>query len=477
MRINYLSVDERSVTFRNHVLIYSSQNSVGKTTLLRLLLYAMGFPVPSTKGINFEKVKTKVEIEKNNKVLLLTRENAFMKVYQNNKLLDSFDTKDYESIAAIVFGSSDERLLNNILAPFYFDQEKGWTLLNRGKVIGGIQFNIEKYLEGIGSQKLDEYHLDIMKLNRDINFYGQLKKIVVANDDVKRNITNLDWDEYDDHENKLRTIELQIERLKSQIDQLQEVKTNDKKLVNMVNNLNIVIRTKSGEKEYVTKENIVGYDINQSVIDVRLVNLNRQLREEQTKSRVEQGRLENLDLFNLESKVDRFRESLTNLDMTPESLETILSDLKKKRNKLNKQIKNIINGSKVTTELYSTIKEYAKILDVEEYIDNTSEFILTSNLKRYSGAILHLIVFAYRMALLKMLGDNTGIKPPIIIDSPLSGELDQKNVKKMFKLLNLEFSDYQIIVASIDKLNDVDFNWDKRIVMKDSLFETLSKSN
>lgn len=477
MKINYLSVDERRVTFGNKTLIYSSQNSVGKTTLLRLLLYAMGFPVPSTKGINFEKLRTKIMIERKNDSLLLSRDNVSVKVYRNGVFLENFDSKDYESISAILFENSNELLLNNILAPFYFDQEKGWTLLNRGKVIGGIQFNIEKYLEGIGSQKLDEYHLDVMKLNKDINFYGQLKRVVMANDDVERNITNLDWNEYDDHENKLRTIKLQIERLKKQIEQLQAVKTNDLKLVNMVDNLHLLIRTKSGEKEFVTKENIVGYKLNQSVIDVRLVNLNRQLREEQAKSRAEQESLESLNLFNMDSKIDKFRESLSNLDMTPESIEKILKGLKKKRNKLNQRIKSIINGSKVTTDLYGIIKRYSKMLDVEEYIDNTNEFILTSNLKRYSGAILHLIVFAYRMALLKMLEENSNIKPPIIIDSPLSGELDQENVKKMFRLLNREFSDHQVIVASIDKLDDVDFNWDKKIIMKNGLFETLSASN
>ena len=43
-------------------------------------------------------------------------------------------------------------MLSNILGAFYFDQEKGWTLLNRGVVIGSIHFNIDELVRGIGEK-------------------------------------------------------------------------------------------------------------------------------------------------------------------------------------------------------------------------------------------------------------------------------------------------------------------------------------
>jgi len=473
MKINSLIVDGQYVIFKKRTLIYSEKNSKGKTTLLRLILFAMGFPIPSTKGVNFEKATTQVEIERGKTKLKVIRKNGIVKIFQNGEYLEDFDDKEFTSIEAVIFGVSNEMILNNILATFYFDQEKGWTLLNRGKVIGSIQFSIEKYLEGIGSKKLDEYHSDVLKLTQNINFYSQLKKIVSLNDDAGRNVTNLNWDGYKEHENSLRTIELQIRRINDQIKQLNSARVDNEKLVSLLSNLNIMVRTGSGEKIKVSKNNIVNFKLNQSMIDVRLVNLRRQLREKEGDRRTEQNVLEKLNLFDLDSKVDRFRESLFNLNMTPESIEGILSELKKQRKETNSKIKNIINASGITTELYKLIEQYAKVLGVEKYIDRTNEFILTSNLKRYSGAILHLIVFAYRMALLKLLEKNTEIKPPIIIDSPLSGELDQGNAKRMFKLLSSEFSDYQIIVASIDKLENMAFSWDKQIVMKNNLFDTL----
>ena len=38
-------------------IIYSKKNSVGKTTFLRAIFYAIGYPIPSTKGIKFDKME------------------------------------------------------------------------------------------------------------------------------------------------------------------------------------------------------------------------------------------------------------------------------------------------------------------------------------------------------------------------------------------------------------------------------------
>ena len=43
-------------------------------------------------------------------------------------------------------------LIDNLLGAIYIDQEKGWTLLNRGKAIAGVHFNINelpKNIDGI----------------------------------------------------------------------------------------------------------------------------------------------------------------------------------------------------------------------------------------------------------------------------------------------------------------------------------------
>ena len=45
-------------------LIYSQKNTKGKTTLMRWLLFALGFNIPNTKGINFSKNESLLTIRK-----------------------------------------------------------------------------------------------------------------------------------------------------------------------------------------------------------------------------------------------------------------------------------------------------------------------------------------------------------------------------------------------------------------------------
>ena len=109
----------------------------------------------------------------------------------------------------------------------------------------------------------------------------------------------------------------------------------------------------------------------------------------------------------------------------------------------------------MTEKIFFRVKKYASILGVEDMLDNNTTFLLTDNLKRYSGAKLHLLVFAYRLALLKEIQNTTGECIPLIIDSPMAGELDEDNLSKMFQLLNTEFSNNQLIIASIFDINKI----------------------
>ena len=47
---------ERKIYFSEGVnLIHSEKNSCGKTTLLRFMLYALGYNIPNTKNIKFNR--------------------------------------------------------------------------------------------------------------------------------------------------------------------------------------------------------------------------------------------------------------------------------------------------------------------------------------------------------------------------------------------------------------------------------------
>ena len=71
MRFNTIKLkesgEERLIIFsEGNNLIHSTKNSRGKTTLLRILLYSIGFNIPSTKNIKFENCEIEVNITTDN---------------------------------------------------------------------------------------------------------------------------------------------------------------------------------------------------------------------------------------------------------------------------------------------------------------------------------------------------------------------------------------------------------------------------
>lgn len=80
-------------------------------------------------------------------------------------------------------------------------------------------------------------------------------------------------------------------------------------------------------------------------------------------------------------------------------------------------------------------------------------YLFTSNLKELSGAIMHKTAFAFRLAYILAIENVLKIKLPIILDSPSGKEVDQSNIAIMMNLLKRDFSDHQIIIASIFTYN------------------------
>jgi hypothetical protein len=144
---------ERHVVFsENNNLIYSKINSTGKTSLLRFLLYSIGYSIPNTKNIKFENCIVTSQIEECGRDIILIRNARDYIVMNVDGDEETFILPSQEhDLHKKLFLTENVDLLNNILGTFYFDQEKGWTLLNRGVVIGSIRYNIEELIRGLNN--------------------------------------------------------------------------------------------------------------------------------------------------------------------------------------------------------------------------------------------------------------------------------------------------------------------------------------
>lgn len=87
-------------------------------------------------------------------------------------------------------------------------------------------------------------------------------------------------------------------------------------------------------------------------------------------------------------------------------------------------------------------------------------------MKSLSGTILHKIVFSFKMAYIKLIREKTGIILPIVLDSPTGRETRHETVEQMLKIIQRDYPEHQLIVASI---YDFDLKNKKIIEFKDRM--------
>ena len=201
---------ERKINFTDSVnLIHSSQNSCGKTTLMRFILYGLGYPVPNTKKIKFEKCEIIVELQTETigyvKIERYSRD--FIEVTNAGKKHTYLLPEALKEFHSKLFATTNEEILNSIVGAFYTDQEKGWTLLNRGRVIGDIRFNIDELLRGLGGKDGTSLIEKQKKVEQEILKYKSMYSIAQYRDSVALAGGNLSYD------NSLDKLDIEIQQL------------------------------------------------------------------------------------------------------------------------------------------------------------------------------------------------------------------------------------------------------------------------
>lgn len=168
---------ERAIIFSEGVnLIHSEKNSCGKTTLLRFMLYALGYNIPNTRKIKFDRceVELVIECETVGQILLLRHGDIAIEATVKDQKRTFVLPEQQNDLHTIIFGTENVDILGNLLGAFYVDQEKGWTLLNRGIVIGSIHFKIEELIRGLSDCDCSELIRKEAQLSREMTKYTWL---------------------------------------------------------------------------------------------------------------------------------------------------------------------------------------------------------------------------------------------------------------------------------------------------------------
>lgn len=161
---------------------------------------------------------------------------------------------------------------------------------------------------------------------------------------------------------------------------------------------------------------------------------------------------------NVETIADIFDKRISTIPINEVAVKKGIAKLEKEIAEINSKIKDLTRAANsVITPIFNNTRKYLTELGLDG--ESISEkYLFTSNLKELSGAILHKTVFAFRLACLLEVEKHLNIKMPIILDSPSGKEIDHQNIEAMIKILKRDFSENQIIIASIYEYDLININ-------------------
>lgn len=449
---------ERTFDFTNGVnLVFSKENSKGKTTLLRFMLYSLGYNIPNTRKIKFDRceVVSQILVDTVGEMILSRYSNDFIEATVTGEKKTYILPDQLHDLHKIIFGTENADVLNNILGAIYADQEKGWTLLNRGTAIGSIRFNIEELIRGLSGCDCSDLIRKEAQLSKELSKYRQMASVAKYREEIVAESGTLVSDSYSvESDAVIAQLLMQQKALQSELRRIDKSLSDNKRVRQYVAEMKLTVQLPDGTIFPVTADSIVGLAdtidfliAKRKIVSADLRSVTHQLANVQKE---QENEAEQLAFFQSESMIDIFDRRIASVPIDAGAIDKEINRLEKVLKSVREEIsRKTKSDAGVVMSLYENMVKYATELGVGNSESIASSYLFTSNLKELSGAVLHKTVFAFRLAYITEIEKHLGIKLPIILDSPSGKEVDQANIQLMVNILKRDFSDNQIIIASI----------------------------
>lgn len=447
-------------------------NSVGKTTLMRSILFSLGENVPGTQKFRplVDDKEFRIDLSDGDRRISMLRSKQTVRYQENGNETRYALPYDLRAIKARLYGVNNHLAADNLLGTHYIDQDKGWTLLNRGKVISSIGFKIEDLIRGLADYDQSHEQAQVAELEQEIKRYSFARAAAGYQRDVLEDDTrSIPSQDSTRDFSKLQQLSMRASYLRKRIRGIRKAQRDNERFIEYVEQLKLSVKSDSGEPIVVTAENLVGYNDQNSYMDAQVVQLSSELEEaERGISNLRLALSTDKKLFEPGSEIDLLDMRIADLKIDAGALEKALKELQTRKRKIVDSIEEGLKNSKPYTFLADTVVDYAKRLEVYDDYAKDGNGILTDSIKEKSGAFYQSLVLAFRLAYAKAVEKYCKVRLPLIIDSPRNGELSSKNFRLHMNLLTEEFKGWQIIIASI---TEEDIPSDNTITIKSMMME------
>lgn len=465
MVIKSLKIQENLINYSYDVfsekrnLIHSQKNSRGKSTFLRLLFYSLGYQIPNMKGMKFSDIQTTVILEEKDKAFVIKRHGVGLDVILKDQTMITYSLpSQHNAFLSYIFSYEKINVLKNILGVIYIDQDKGWSLLNRGTVIGQIKFGIEELLAGLNDKDISVVLNNIKELNINKTRYETVQNMQQLQEQIYKNNSEIFVsNEEQEFVNKISFEKLKLANFEKSLREINSIIKEEEMFFDYIDSMRLFV--KHGEDKIpvnrVTLDNT--FFLNESLIarkSILVTDIERQRKKINIlESKLSEYKMKSKNVLfeipDIEKEIaQQIAHSTFSVDQNTITnlIDKTNSELKKEKDKLKNQVK--MNNDFIT-QIYEYVVKYAEVLKIDKSIIYREDFIFTSDLKSYSGAILQKLVFAFKLAFFKVIEKNMGTKLIMVLDSPKGKELDDENSSLIMKLVKSELSENQVFIASI----------------------------
>lgn len=454
LEYQYFNWPKQVVNFSKGVnVIVSEVNSVGKTTLVRIILFALGFDVKGTKGVDFEQLKYKILLKnyKDEDVELEKSELGeyaplYIRVGEQTYTKTRADSADI--LKEYIYGIHSDILIRNILGAFYFDQEKGWNVLNRGRIIGANKFSVEEFLCGLGDEDIVCVKEEIAALKKEKKDFQKFLSVL----ELAEMPYDISLDEEEEGTTSQASIKSRAVLLDSQIKyfsaerkKLERIRSDNRNLAEYINSLKLFVVIK-GERVRVNSNNLEGFEFNQEFLARRLSKLSEDIsklkKEREALVRTMHG------FVSPDSLLSKYRKRLKELGLSVLDVKDSIFYLDERIGVLSARLRSSMSET-YFKYVNNKIAEFMEVLGVRNPYPEDFNIVLLNRLYPLSGAELYKHIVSFKFSYILALREKFGINIPMVIDSPYAKELDDNNFNKVIKIIAKDFPDNQIILASI----------------------------
>ena len=445
---NSKEVAEYNFTEKNH--IFSEKNSHGKTTLIRFLIYALGYDVPITEQIHSGRYDVTLNLSINGHDIKIVRRGRSYTVFDKDIQVTYSVEKDNLFVLSKLYGNSNVNILKNLLGCHYIDQESGWVVFNRGTVISGQDLNVDQLVYGL-SYVDESLFIKIKKITEEIKNYKSLISLYHEQEKLEDYLDQNDItsDEMKAVQKQLDSLIFEQQRHKKLRKSLGESLKQNDMLWEYIDSLKMTLVLEDGTRVKITKDNIEGMPesddfLNASIFekDVIISAFENQIVELKSKLNEFFCSLDVTKQFKVDGGKKSFHIDIEEVQNNRKLLET------QKRN-LEEILERELEKSDYQNELNQCLCSFAEKLGVKDLLNKKG--IFARDFTKNTGTNKQKLVLSYRLTLLKIVSNYLGIKLPIIIDS-LNRETDKENLDNIRNFISEEFPDHQVILSTINKM-------------------------